>query len=58
MHEEYRPGYHWDDLAEKKLEKKIPWEEPEKLNNTSKSDRNNTDAKAKRSVGDADLRHS
>jgi hypothetical protein len=25
MHEEYRPGYNWEDLVEKEFKKTIPW---------------------------------
>ena len=25
MHEEYRPGYNWEDLVEKEVKKSIPW---------------------------------
>jgi hypothetical protein len=25
MHEEYRPGYNWEDLIEKEFKKSIPW---------------------------------
>ena len=25
MHEEYRPGYNWEDMIEKEFKKSIPW---------------------------------
>jgi hypothetical protein len=25
MHEEYRPGYNWEDFVEKEFKKTIPW---------------------------------
>jgi hypothetical protein len=25
VHEEYRPGYNWEDLVEKEFKKSIPW---------------------------------
>jgi hypothetical protein len=25
MHEEYRPGYNWEDMIEKEVKKSIPW---------------------------------
>ena len=25
MHEEYRPGYNWEDMIDKEFKKSIPW---------------------------------
>lgn len=25
MHEEYQPGYNWEDMIEKEVKKSIPW---------------------------------
>ncbi len=44
VHEEYQPGYHWDDLAEKKPEKQIPWNEFEEHAQKTESARENTHA--------------
>lgn len=27
MHEEYKPGYNWEDLIEKEFKRTIPWED-------------------------------
>lgn len=27
MHEEYQPGYNWEDLIEKEFKKSIPWDD-------------------------------